>query len=132
MKYLTHDYKTMHVLDAVEFYAKACLRKDEIRSTVSGTDIVSFHGDIKALFLFLYMRFSFKKKSLKPEYKRAIGILSQIIENKVVGLDDVTIEKFTMLSALLNNYLVDWSMVIFNFSHQFIEKAVDMENKTPS
>nr|GMC99755.1 uncharacterized protein LOC109167327 [Ipomoea batatas] len=109
MKYLTHDYKTMHVLDDVEFYAKACLRKDEIHST-----------------------FSFKKKSLKLEYKRAISILSQIIENKVVGLDDVTIEKFTMLSALLNNYLVDWSMVIFNFSHQFIEKAVDMENKTPS
>nr|GMD07813.1 protein TSS isoform X1 [Ipomoea batatas] len=61
-------------------------------------------------------------------YERAIDILTRIVENQVAGMDDVTEEKFSMLSTLLNNYLVDWSSrVVYDFLKQFIEKAV---NKT--
>nr|GMC61265.1 uncharacterized protein LOC109167327 [Ipomoea batatas] len=42
----------------------------------------------------------------KPEYKRAMDILSKIVESRVTGTDDVTKEKFTMLSALFNNFLL--------------------------
>nr|GMD22323.1 uncharacterized protein LOC109167327 [Ipomoea batatas] len=53
------------------------------------------------------LKFSFKKKMLKPKFERAVDILSRIVENKVTCTNDVSEEKFTMLSALLNNYLVN-------------------------
>nr|GMD14969.1 uncharacterized protein LOC109167327 [Ipomoea batatas] len=62
--------------------------------------------------------------SLKLEFKRAIDILSRIVENRVVGTNDVTSEKLSMLSVVLNNHNVDWSMVIFNILRQFIEKCL--------
>nr|GMD50429.1 uncharacterized protein LOC109167327 [Ipomoea batatas] len=60
------------------------------------------------------LKFSFKKKVLNPKFEWATDILSQIVENRVAVFDDVIVEEFSMLGAVLTNYNVDWSMVIYN------------------
>nr|GLL40104.1 uncharacterized protein LOC109167327 [Ipomoea trifida] len=142
MRFVCHDYKTRHNVDAVEFFANAQLKEKtgEICSIVNRTEVVIVLRDIRELFDFLVwegehpdssghaynhndlwrevrgeeaheeLKFSFKKKNLKQEFKRAVDILSKIIENRVARIDDATEQKFTILSVLLINYLVDWSM----------------------
>nr|GMD42516.1 oxysterol-binding protein homolog 1-like [Ipomoea batatas] len=106
MKYLTHAYKTIHTLDATEFFANARLNKDRIPGLLE---------EVKGKQALEELKFSFKKKALKLEFESVIDILTQIVENRVAGTDDVTKENFTMLTDVLNNYLVDRIMVIFNF-----------------
>nr|GMD22466.1 uncharacterized protein LOC109167327 [Ipomoea batatas] len=55
INYVTYDYKTIHSLDAIEFFVNARLAKteDAIRSIVNGTEVTILHGDIKAFFEFL-------------------------------------------------------------------------------
>lgn len=137
----------------------ARLKGDEIISKVDGTYVIIVHGDISVLFDFpvkegalpncsghafnqedlwkevnggqasVELKLTLKKMVLQPENERAIDILSRIVENRVVGTYDITAEKFSMVSAILNNYNVDWLMVIFNFLRQFIEKVVDKKTK---
>lgn len=70
----------------------------------------------------------FEEEALKPEYEHIVDILSKIIESRVAGIDDVTDKKFTMLSALLNNYLVDWSRVVYHFLKSCVHRCV--QNRT--
>nr|GMD93404.1 oxysterol-binding protein homolog 1-like [Ipomoea batatas]GME08049.1 oxysterol-binding protein homolog 1-like [Ipomoea batatas] len=104
MKYFTHDYKMVHQLDSTEFFVNARMNGKKIYSRVNGIDIVIIYE----------LKFSFKKKVLNPKFEWAIDILSRIVENRVAVSDDVIVEEFSMLGAVLTNYNVDWSMVIYN------------------
>lgn len=155
MKYFTHDYKMVHQLDSTEFFVNARMNGKKIYSRVNGIDIVIIYGDIRALFDFsmkegtqldcfghafnqedlwkelkgdqalVELKFSFKKKVLNPKFEWAIDILSRIVENRVAVSDDVIVEEFSMLGAVLTNYNVDWSMVIYNSLRLFTKKAMD-------
>lgn len=51
------------------------------------------------------MKFGGKKKELlKPEWEKAIDIINKGSESKVAGVDEITLEKVIVLSAVMNNY----------------------------
>nr|GMD52470.1 oxysterol-binding protein homolog 1-like [Ipomoea batatas] len=119
MKYFTHDYKMVHQLDSTEFFVNARMNGKKIYSRVNGIDIVIIYE----------LKFSFKKKVLNPKFEWATDILSRIVENRVAVSDDVIVEEFSMLGAILTNYNVDWSMVIYNSLRLFTKKAMDYKTK---
>nr|GMD14575.1 uncharacterized protein LOC109166032 [Ipomoea batatas] len=45
INYLAHDYKTVHLLNAIEFFANARLKRDEINSRVNGMNVVIIQSE---------------------------------------------------------------------------------------
>lgn len=71
------------------------------------------------------MKFNGNKKDLpKEKWERSINIIYKCIESKVVGMDDITPEKITTLSAIMSGYKCDWARHVFNFLGTFVLKVV--------
>lgn len=70
-----------------------------------------------------------KKKMLKLDYEFVVDILNKIVESKQSGTDDISDKKMRMLCALLENYLVDWSRVIFAFLVENIQTGVSLTTR---
>ncbi|XP_019171897.1 PREDICTED: uncharacterized protein LOC109167327 [Ipomoea nil] len=162
MKFLTHDYLTVHKIDSTEWFMNARIVGEEIHSKVQDMETVTAMGDIRAAFDFAIpkgahpdlsqytynqqkfweeiksekapanLKLSFKKKILIPEYERAMDILIRILLNKVAGTDDVTAYMLATLSAIMTNYSLDWPQIIFNHLRAYVEKAVDSDSKSLS
>lgn len=62
---------------------------------------------------------------LKLDYEFNVDILKKIVENKQSGIDDISEMKLRMLSALLANYLVDLSRVVYDFLRKNIRGGVN-------
>lgn len=61
------------------------------------------------------VKFSGKKKDMvKEKYERSIDIIYKCIEKKVVGMNDITPEKVTTLSAIMTSYKCDLAWHVFN------------------
>ncbi|MEQ5253610.1 hypothetical protein, partial [Escherichia coli] len=48
LKYMEHDYRTMHTLDFTEWFANAKVTKGAIESSVNGIHITTSVGDLRA------------------------------------------------------------------------------------
>lgn len=65
-----------------------------------------------------YVKFSGKKVLFKPEWERAIDI---------IGLDEITPEKITVLNAIISGYKFDLARHGFNYLGTFILKVITPE-----
>ncbi|MEQ5253625.1 hypothetical protein, partial [Escherichia coli] len=52
LKYMVHDYRTIHALDFTEWFANATVTKGEIESRVNEIHISTSVGDLRAAFDF--------------------------------------------------------------------------------
>lgn len=95
---------TSHAFDQKKFWDE--VKKDEVAK------YVKFGGKIKDL--------------LKPEWERVIDIVYKSLERKVAGVDEITHEKMTVLSAIMNHYNCDWARNVFNYLGTFILKAIKL------
>ncbi|XP_031116284.1 uncharacterized protein LOC116019999 [Ipomoea triloba] len=160
MRFLTYDYQSVHRMDFTEWFVNAKIVGDEIQSRVGNTDIIIGAGDIRAAFDFVVpegahsdlsryafeqqklweeikadfapanLKLSFKKRLLKTEYERAVDVIIKILQYKVAGTDDVNLEIFTLLSAIMENYPCNWPQIIFNFLRSYVERAVNVGSKS--
>nr|GMD40841.1 glutamic acid-rich protein-like [Ipomoea batatas] len=69
-------------------------------------------------------KFLIKKKKMLKLDKYYVEILSKVVGNKAYDTDDVSEDKLRMLSAFLNNYPIDWSMVVYNFLKSCVKDGV--------
>lgn len=53
-----------------------------------------------------------------------IDIIYKCLESRVAGVDDITLEKITVLSAMMNNCGCDGVRHVFNYLGTFILKAI--------
>lgn len=78
----------------------------------------------------MYVKFSRKKNILlKPIWGRAIDIIYKCLEFKVAGADEITLEKVTVLHAIISCYKCNWTRHIFNCLGTFILKAITLGAK---
>lgn len=54
-----------------------------------------------------------------------MDILNKIVENKASRTNGISYRKLRMLSDLLNNYLVDWSRIVFDFLKEDVWSGIN-------
>lgn len=150
---VTFDHQRVHKSEVVQLYLNATVSVDgSIKSKVSGVEVTITVEDIREEFRLkeasdldvsshafnqkifwdeirrgpatAYVKFNKKNELLKPEWEREIDIIYKCLESKVAGVDEITLEKITILSAIMENYKCDWARHILNSLGTFILKAV--------
>lgn len=76
-----------------------------------------------------FSSFSIKKKKLRSDYDFTVDILNKIVECKQSGTDDISEMKLRLLSALLANYHVDWSRVVFDFLKENVKAGMILKTR---
>lgn len=86
-----------------------------------------FWGEIRHEIAPHYVKFSRKKKILmKLVWELMIDIVYKFVECKVAGADEITIDKITVLRAIISRYKCDWARHVFNYLGAFVLKAITL------
>lgn len=153
LTFVTFDYGRIHKKEVVEFYLNTRIGNNHITSKVKGKEVTINVEDIRTDFELplvidldvsthtfnqktfweeihsesapAYVKFSRKKNVLlKPIWERAIDIVYKYLESKVIGVDDITTQKITLLHCIIHNYKCDWAKHIFDCLGMFIYKVL--------
>ncbi|KZV58334.1 hypothetical protein F511_34559 [Dorcoceras hygrometricum] len=98
----------------VDFFANASVRDGVLISTVAGQlveiseewSIISMSGEPVSL--------SRKKTQMKIEYRLLCDIMAKSISVKAVSFNAITVENFSMVTAVVCGVRMNWARVLFN------------------
>ncbi|MEQ5253582.1 hypothetical protein, partial [Escherichia coli] len=159
LKYMTHDYRTIHDLDFTEWFANAKVTKGAIESSVSEIHITTSVGDLRAAFDFQATEeavqhlsdydldkqafwdkirletapqrasSALRKFHLKERFALAADLIMKFVLGKVSGTDEINLDILKILHAIWNNTKMNWAKIIFNFLQQQVQSSVSNTNR---
>ena len=139
LKYMEHDYRTIHTLDFTEWFANAKVTKGAIESRVNEIHITTSVGDLRAAFDFQATKeavqhlsdydlnkqafwdkirletapqratSALRKFHLKERFALAADLIMKFILGKVSGTDEINLDILKILHAIWNNNNMDWA-----------------------
>ncbi|MEQ5248861.1 hypothetical protein [Escherichia coli] len=159
LKYMTHDYRTIHDLDFTEWFANAKVTKGAIESSVNEIHITTSVGDLRAAFDFQATEeavqhlsdydldkqafwdkirletapqrasSALRKFHLKERFALAADLIMKFVLGKVSGTDEINLDILKILHAIWNNIKMDWAQIIFNSLLQQVQGSVSNANQ---
>ncbi|MEQ5265866.1 hypothetical protein, partial [Escherichia coli] len=159
LKYMVHDYRTIHALDFTEWFANATVTKGEIESRVNEIHISTSVGELRAAFDFQASEdavqhlsdyeldkqtfwekirletapqratSTLRKFHLQERYAIAADLVMKFILGKVSGTDEINLDILKVLHAIWNNIKLDWAQIIFDSLSQQVQSSVSSANQ---
>ncbi|KZV13791.1 dystroglycan-like [Dorcoceras hygrometricum] len=105
----------------VDFFENASVREGVIISTVAGQLVeISEEWFAESFDLPVDVSLSGKKSQMKVEYRLLCDIMAKSISVKTGSFNAITVEKFSMVTAVVCGVRMNWARVLFNILKKMV------------